>query len=396
MRFKTWKIAALCMICGLSPGRAFAANKHITPEMDRLTMQGLDAIYEMDFDAAEAEAHRVVALAPEHPLGYFALSAVEFVRFVYDTEQTDQKLIATFEKRMAVAIKKSEAWVKKHPNDSMGLMYMSSSYGLWSRLMVHRKAWLRAYWYGRKSVKIMRKAIEADPENYDAYLCIGTYDYYTDVYPHFIGVLAKIVLRGNRERGIKTIQLVAEKGRYTQTAAKLLLVEIYTMDRFGSKAPDKAVEIMDGIRRRYPGSAMLHGAQLIALYENKRYDQVLEGASVFHDAVKTGKYRPLDAAKGYVIQGTAYWAKGKLEEAATAFSAGSKIRLGKQLSRWSVWSMIRAGQVADLLARHEQARQAFKTAAKEPDYWGMRAAAKAHVRKPYEKEGYPGPIYHRE
>ena len=381
----------LLLVVPLSAGAQI--GEHISYQMDKQTMEGLDAIYEMDFDRAEVQARRVVEMAPKHPLGHFALGCVAFVRYVYDTEQTDQSLIAGFEAAMNTSIKVAEAWAKKHPDDSYGLMFLSSSYGIWSRLAIARKEWIKGYLYGRKAVKIMERAIAADPENYDAKLGVAMYDYYTDVYPHFIGVLAKIVLRGNRQRGIDGMKIVAEKGHFSKMAARLLLVEIYTMDPFGHKNPPEAVRLTTGIRKIYPKSPMLHAAHLVSLYEDKKYDEVLKGVAQYQAAVKKGVYRPIDAAKGHVIEGTTLWAMGSPDKALETFRRGSSVRLGSQLSRWSVWALIRAGQVADLLSKHELARKLFRSAAEEPDYWGLYRHSKPYVKKPFKGDGLPGSVH---
>ncbi|TPW18937.1 MAG: hypothetical protein FD126_3186, partial [Elusimicrobia bacterium] len=364
----------------------------ITPEMDKNIMAGLDAIYTMDFDAAERAARRVIELAPDHPQGYFAEASVAWTRYVYDTEETDQSLVEPFEKKTAEVIKLADRWLKKHPKDSDVLMIQGSAYGLSSRLLVMRRSWLSAYWDGRAALGLVRDAVAADPQNHDARLGVGMYDYYSDVYPRFIGVLAKIMLRGDRLRGIETLKLVAEKGRYSKFAAKLLLVEIFTMDAFGAKNPEEALRISREVRAAYPGSPMLHAAELVSLYEAKRYEEAAAGAREFLERVKQGKYRPLDQAKGSVILATALWAEGKKEEALAAMRAGTEVKMGGRLSRWSVWALTRAGQLEDLLGRHEDARRSFRAAAAEVDTWGMREVAKENVRHPFKTDGYPGPI----
>lgn len=368
------------------------AESSITPDMDRYLMEGLDAIYRMDFDGADAAAQKVIELNPEHPYGYFALASTAWTRYVYETEQTDQTLIAPIEKKMAVVLEKSHKWLKKHPKDAYVLMIEGSAYGLSSRLLCMRHEWLKAYWYGRKAVNITRAAIKADPDLYDAYLGIGMYDYYTDVYQKVVGVLAKVLFGGDRARGIKTLQLVAEKGRYSKVAAQLLLVEIYNTDPFGAANPQEAVKIMKEIRPRYPDSAMLFAAELVSLYEAKRYEEVLEGAQVYLQRVKEGKYRPIELAKGSVIYGTALWALKQREKALGYLKTAAEVKLGDQLSRWAVWSLIRAGQLQDLLGKREDAIKDYKAAAALPDYWGMRAIAKANLAKPFARDDHPGPI----
>src|SRR5262249_16941566 len=144
-----------------------------------------------------------------------------------------------------------------------------------------RKEWLRAYWHGRKAISITRRAVKIDPDYSDAYLGVGMYDYYSDLYPRVVGVLAKLVLGGDRLRGIKTLRMVAEKGRFSASVAKILLVEIYSEDPFGAKDSHEAMRYTEDLRAKYPGSAMMHGAQLAAWYYAKRFHETLDGAEEY-------------------------------------------------------------------------------------------------------------------
>lgn len=369
------------------------SQSSITPEMDKYLMEGIDSIFRMDFDAAERASLKVVELNPEHPYGHFAGACAVWTRYVYETEQTDQALIAPIEKSMHDAIEKSRLWLKTHPKDALVLMVQGSAYGLLSRLLVMRRQWLSAYFSGRKAVGITRAAVKADPGLVDAQLGLGMFDYYTDLYPRFIGILAKVVLRGDRLRGIETLKKVASDGHYSKVSAQMILVEIYNNDPLGAKNPEEALRILSSVRARYPDSAMLHAAELVSLYEAKRYEEAVRGAQSYLKLVAEKKYRPIELAKGSVIMGTTLWALGRKEEALRHLKTGAEVKLGDVLSRWAVWAHIRAGNLEDAMGLRQEALADYKIAAAVPDHWGMRAAAKAHVSKPFKEiDGHPGPI----
>mgnify|MGYP001565004877 CR=1 FL=1 len=382
-------LGAILALLSLLPLPSWAGS--VTPEMDKHVMAGIDAIYEMRFDEAEASARKVIALAPEHPYGYFGLAAVGMTRYVYQTDQTDQSLYKPFEAAIEQSIASCNKWLKKHPGDADVLFVLGASYGVSGRIMAVRHDWIKAYLRGRKAMHFTREALKADPKNYDSYLGIGMYDYYTDVYPRVVGVLAKLVLRGSRERGIKELKIAAEKGHFAQIAAKLILVEIYTEDAFGARDPEQALMYARQVRAKYPDSAMLHAAELIPMYVGKQYEAVAAGAEEYMKRVAKGEYPALDAAKGWVIKGTALWALGQKEKALEAIRAGTDIRLGKQLCRWSVWALIRCGQLQDLLGKRDEALKDYKKAAAEVDYWDLKRLAKAGIAKPWTSE-FPGPV----
>ena len=83
------------------------------------------------------------------------------------------------------------------------------------------------------------------------------------------------------------------------------IVEIYTEDPYGAKNPPEAVKIMDELRAKYPESAMVHSAHMVALYVAERYEDSVKDSLDFLAHVAKGKYNSLEEAKGRVILGTA-------------------------------------------------------------------------------------------
>ncbi len=367
------------------------ASKYISEEMDYWLMKGVDDIYRMRFDEAEAAARKAIALDPAHPNAYMGLAGVTWTKYVYGTDQGDPKLLDLFGQQIKQAISVGEDWVKAHPDDPEGLMTLGAAYGLSSRLDIIRHQWVRGYLEGRKAVGITRQSVQKDPQLWDGWLGVGMYDYYTDVYPRFIGVLAKLVLRGNRLRGIETLKQVAEKGHFSKNNARILLVEIYLEDQWGARDPEKAMALLRALRAQYPESAMMHSADMVARYEGKRYAEVLTEARAYLQRVARGEYRPIEAAKGNVALGCALWQLGHRDEALEAFKRAEDVMFDGKPSRWSVWAHIRAGQLLDVMGRRADALAEYKFAAAQPDTWDFKQFAKAGLAKPF-AQALPGPI----
>jgi tetratricopeptide (TPR) repeat protein len=379
-------VRQLLLIIALA-GTASAAPSSMTPEMDRLVMSGVDNIYRMDFDAAEAAAKAAMALNPDYPHAYLGDAATDFIRYIYGPQQTDDRLVKEFERKADIAIAVSERWLKTHPNDPDALLVQGSGYGISARLGIERHEYLKAFRHGTRAMKSIRAAIKADPQMYDAYLGLGMFDYYVDTIPRFAGWLAKIMLGGNRERGLKEIRLAAEKGHFARTAAQLILVEVETQDEFGARDPKDAVKLMIGIHEKYPHSSMLHSALAVALYENGEYAAGLKEADEYLARVRSGKYLPSNMSMGRSLRGAMLWGLGRKEEALAEFQAGS---VETPVSRWAVWNRARAGQLLDALGRRDEALTAYKSAYAEPDKWALRAAIKPCLSAPCVGPKFPG------
>ncbi|MBI3296526.1 MAG: hypothetical protein HYZ75_00060 [Elusimicrobia bacterium] len=375
--------AAGLIAAGLGvPARALTS--HVTPEMDRLVRSGVDSIYRMEFDSATAHFERMRDLLPGHPFAEFGLTASAWARYVYGSELGDEDQFKAFEAQSRRAVELANAWIAKHPDDAEAYMALGASLGIQARLQATHRQFVRAYMSARSSMKAVRMALQLDPQLYDAWIGPGMYDYYTDVYPRLIRALAKIVLRGDRERGIRELKLTVEKGRWMTVTAKMLLVEIYLHDPFGARDPAAAMRLMDEVRARYPKSAMLHSAQLIGLYQLGRLEDFHKGSLEFVRMAANGEYRRFDLAKGYVLLGTSFWAMKKPEEALAAFKRGAD---EKPVSRWAVWSLVRAGNILDLMGRRAEALAVYKEAAALPDRWRFKEFLEQYLEKPFRLEG---------
>ena len=366
---------------------AAAGRSSVTPEMDKLVMEGIDGIYRMDFDAADAAARAAMALDANYPHAYLGAAATDFIRYVYGPAQADDRLVKSFEAKSEAAITVAETWLKTHPNDPQALLVLGSGYGIRARLALERHQYLKGWTNGSRSMKYIRASLAADPETYDSYLGLGMFDYYVDTIPRFAGWLAKIMLGGDRERGLRELRLAAEKGHYARVAAQLILVEIDTQDEFGARNPSDAVRLMTGIREKYPDSAMLHSAHVVALYEAGNFREGLREADEYQARVRSGRYPARNMPLARAMTGTLLWASGRKDEALAEFRAGGADP--SPPSNWTILDRARAGQVLDSFGRRGEALAAYKSAYAD-DRWDMRPYVKPCLSAPCVGPNFPG------
>jgi len=381
----------LCRSCAVLLLAWPACARALPPEMDRHLQGALDSLYCMQFSSAEAQVKLAMAVEPEHPYGPFGLAAVSMIKYVYGTEQSDPALLAAFTKQTEEALDAGTAWVKKHPQDAEGFMALGAAYGVSSRLLTVRRQWILAYWRARKAVGYLQKATQLDPEMGDPYLGLGMYDYYSDAYPRFVRVLAKLLLRGNRARGVAELRRSSEKGSFSQIVSKMILTEIFLEDQWGLRNPQEAVKLSAEVRQRYPDSAMILDIDFVARYEAGEYEALLPDLEQFLERARQGRYDSLQLAKGLVIKATTLWAWQKPEEALKTFADAAAVKPEGKVSRWGVWAQIRAGNLLDSLGRREEAVALYKAAAAEPDLWDLRQFAKAGLHEAFQQPS-PGHI----
>src|SRR5438270_12475350 len=101
-------LAALALTPALAQRAPLATPSRVTPyiteEMDYWLMKGVEDIYRMRFDEAEAAANKAVELNPAHPHAYMGLAGVAWTRYVYGTDQGDPALMDVFAERTKKAV----------------------------------------------------------------------------------------------------------------------------------------------------------------------------------------------------------------------------------------------------------------------------------------------------
>ncbi len=378
----------------LAAAPSFAAPQ-ISATIDAAAAASLDRVFAFDFDGAQAELRKIEAEDASHPFGPFGEAAVSWARYVYESQQADPELGKQFEKNVDRAVASAEAWIKGHPDDPNGYLVLGGAYGMRSRLAVIQNRFLRALVDGRRAIKATRQANKIDPKYYDAYLGIGMWEYYADVFPRFVKVLGNFFLGGDRLAGIEHLKLAATKGHLVNVAAELLLIEVYTEDRFGAKNPKLALSMIESLRRRYPFSPVFHQIEQVCYYVAGDMDGVERVTQEYVDRIDTHQpyYPESDKARMRVAFGVVRMVRRDLMGAEREFQqaaamAGDK----KKPSRWGVWGLLRLGEVDDALGRRDAARKEYRQVLDYPDVWGFHEVAKGYLDHPYRFDGHPGQL----
>ena len=128
--------------------------------------------------------------------------------------------------------------------------YIASLHGYYSRLAGLNSYWWSAYANGSKANEMFEEIIKEFPECYDAYLYPGVYEYYASRLEGFNGFIASILgVSGNRDDGIRKIDLALEKSKLVYPQALLMILEINTVMEDN---PQKAIPFFQEFIEAYP------------------------------------------------------------------------------------------------------------------------------------------------
>jgi hypothetical protein len=232
-------------------------------------------LYSFDFPGAQSIMGRYIAGEPEDPMGYTINAATylysEFDRMgILESEffESDKKISDSrtklkpdpkahdgFYANIDKAQSLSQANIDKNPNDPQARFAMSLALGElsdWVALVEKRQ--LASLSVTKRAYRESKALLAIDGSYYDAYLTTGFTEYLVGSLPGVVRWFVKFDdVQGDKEKGFKTLDLVAAKGHYLKTLAKILLATGYIRE----KKPWAAQKLLADLTREFPANPLL-------------------------------------------------------------------------------------------------------------------------------------------
>jgi len=253
-----------------------------SPQADSLIRSGMNQLLKENYPAARGEFQKVVDLDPSQPCGYFFQAAsLQMEMLDYETDDREKEFYSAVDN----AIKRSRKVLAENPSDAWANFYLGASYFYKAAYEGKRERYWTSFQSGLKGLSALRTAVASDSTLYDAYLGLGSYDYFRSKATQ---VLSKLPFVGdNRERGIAEIRLAMEQGKFTSLLAKNGLVWIL----FEEKRYDEAEKYASELRAAYPESRTFRWAPVEIAYRKKEWEKVLTLSQDLLQSVWDGKPR---------------------------------------------------------------------------------------------------------
>jgi tetratricopeptide (TPR) repeat protein len=256
------------------------------PDFDDRAQQGINAVYNLEFDRAEMEFTWLAKHYPAHPAGKFFLGMIEWwkILIAIDDESRDDLFI----KKMDDVIELCDSLLEINPDDITALFFKGGALGFQGRLRANRSSWIKAANDGRLALPIVQKAFALDPENSDILLGMGIYNYYASTIPERYPLVKPLMVffpSGDKRKGIQQLEIASEKARYAGLEAQYFLLQLhYNYER----QFDKALVIATSLHRRFPKNVLFHryvGRSLFVLSRRS------EAEVVFADIIRRCELR---------------------------------------------------------------------------------------------------------
>ena len=345
---------------------------------DSPVAQGFDHFYNLEYDQAIADFQRAIALDPNSPDLHNHLAQTLVFREMYRDGALESELVSgnnsflrrpklnptpeierEFLDQVARAMALSEARLMTNPNDTAALYALGISYGLRANYYwVVKKSWRDSLSDATAARRRHNRITELEPGMVDARLVQGLHDYIVGSLPltyRMVGFLAGI--RGDKEKGIRTIQEVAQKGDRNRLDAQIFLCALYRREN----QPLRAVPLIEDLIHRFPRNFLLRLelSQMYSLAGDKT--RALEAVDELA-RIKAGHAPGLDKLaweKIYFQEGTIQFWYRDLDQAlenlqkVAASSEELDLNTGAQ-------AYLRIGQIYDMRHRRAEALAAYK------------------------------------
>ncbi len=238
------------LLLGLTAGTIWAASPTVpnwaaSGRTDAMIRRGIRATILQRYRLANAIFDSLIAENPYDPRGYFyKAAAIQSKMMDAEDYSESPRFVVTIKK----AIQFSDRIVAEMPGDAWATFYLGSGYSYYAFFLIQSRSYFSGLKLAVKGVGFLEKAVQLDSTVYDAYLGIGTYQYWRSRKTKFLKWLP--FFPDKTREGLLNIKRALEKSRYARAAAlnELIWVE---MDR--EDWPQAIAYAKEGLRQ-YPGS----------------------------------------------------------------------------------------------------------------------------------------------
>jgi tetratricopeptide (TPR) repeat protein len=345
-----------------------------------LVNEGFTDFYNLDYDQAIAVFAKAIARNPGQPDLHNHLAQTLIFREMYrdgaleselvsgnnsflrrpklnPTPQNEKRILDEIAKAMALA----DARLRQNPNDTAAMYASGIAYGLRANYYwVVKKAWHDSLKDATAARKLHNRISELEPDNVDARLVQGLHDYVVGSLPWTYKMLGFLFgIRGDKEKGIRTVQDVAKNGNQDRVEAEVFLCALYRRENQSRLA----VPLVQDLIRRYPRNYLLR-MELAQMYsqsgDGARGLQALEEVARLKRSHAPGFDR-VPWEKIYYQEGSIeFWYNDldrSLANMKKVTESSEEVDLNTGVQAW-----LRTGQIYDMKQRRAEAIVAYKKA----------------------------------
>lgn len=214
-------------------------------KVDSLLKTGIEHIVNHNYSEAEKTFTALDNSFPLLPLGKIYLAAVK-ITYAYDFEtQFDDKYIEdNLQKAQSIA----EKLLDQNTSDKWNVYFYGLARGYNAYYEAVKGSWLNALSKGLNAVSAFEQCLELDSDFHEAWIAIGTYEYWKSRKTEFLSWLP--FMSDNRNSGIEKLRHSIDSAVYNNHIAIHSLIWIY----IDQKDYSAALELSKSASEKFPAS----------------------------------------------------------------------------------------------------------------------------------------------
>jgi len=388
-----------------------AAAETATAQMDALRSDGMEALFNLDYERARKDFREIARLFPDHPAGPQFLATSLWIESLYETrrlqaslyssdsfyspneDKADPKVVAQFRAWTREAKRLAEARLKLNPKDADARYFLGAIAGLKASFeeAVERRHFA-AMRDGSEAVDQHRDLIKQDPSFHDAEVTIGLYDYVVGSLPLAAKILVGVTgARGSKKRGLATLERVTKEGKWARDDARTLLIVLYTRERRFAEAGAIAKELAAKYPRNYlfrleaadalvAQAALERKANHASAVANAEREAFATFEELLHDrTVRDTAAKALDLI--HFKYGEALLTAGQPDRAAREFLATTTVAGGEQ--GLVTMAHLFAARSMDVAGKRNEALAEYRAVLTRTNVYDAHDLAKKGLKEPY-------------
>jgi TolA-binding protein len=226
---------------------------YANPDLTKLIKKGLEESYSFHWIEAEKIFNNLRTNYPDDPSGYHYTSGIYLWYYLSSNNSDD---FNSFVKYSDAAIEKAKQELNLNPEKELTLYTLGAAYTYRAIAFAKAENYLDAAWASKESESYLSHTIKVNPENFDAYLGLGLYNFAVAQIPTaFKWALEIAGINGSTERGIKYIKLAASKGKLSKVEAEYYLSQILSEVMFDY---NEASVHLKNLVKKYPSNIIFN------------------------------------------------------------------------------------------------------------------------------------------
>ena len=352
-----YTLLIFCFLLGVLP--AAGADDKLPPEL----IAGIELMNNGQFLESHDTIKKYTVEHPKEARGLFLLALIKWkIMWISSYTQPERE-------ELEKLINRTESYFSvRKDKDPNSLFFYTASIGLRASIATWENKWWDAAQLGKTMKTDALTLVKLDPDNYDSYYLLGSYNYFADALPGYVKVFRTLLFlpSGNRTDGIKQLILANQKGSVTAGEAGRTLSIIYT---YFEKQAEYGERMCTNVLTLYPENYEVGLYKGINIYFQKQWTPSYEWLQHVREQIKVYSMKHENPSDGEQAE----------------FSVVPVYRtIDRELQYWVSRSLIQQG-------RYPEARVILQKLANpeiHQPYWIMRGVFLSLAEIEY-KEGHP-------